>query len=40
MAALPTIIWHLDDPLADPSLVPLYFLARTAAAARHGRAVR
>ena len=31
MSALPTIIWHLDDPLADPSLVPLYFLARTAA---------
>jgi asparagine synthase (glutamine-hydrolysing) len=31
MSALPTIIWHLDDPVADPALVPLYFLARTAA---------
>ena len=31
ISALPTIVWHLDDPLADPSLVPLYFLARTAA---------
>ncbi|MFD0598382.1 asparagine synthase (glutamine-hydrolyzing) [Catellatospora coxensis] len=31
MAALPRIVWHLDDPVADPSLVPLYFLARTAA---------
>jgi len=30
MAALPTIIWHLDDPVADPSLVPLYFLAKMA----------
>jgi asparagine synthase (glutamine-hydrolysing) len=28
---LPRILWHLDDPVADPSLVPLYFLARTAA---------
>jgi asparagine synthase (glutamine-hydrolysing) len=27
---LPRIIWHLDDPVADPSLVPLFFLARTA----------
>ncbi len=27
---LPRIIWHLDDPVADPALVPLYFLARTA----------
>ncbi len=31
MAALPRIVWHLDDPVADPSLVPLYFLARSAA---------
>jgi asparagine synthase (glutamine-hydrolysing) len=31
MAALPTIVWHLDDPVADPSLVPLYFLAKKAA---------
>lgn len=27
---LPKIIWHLDEPVADPSLVPLYFLAREA----------
>lgn len=31
MAALPQIVWHLDDPVADPSLVPLYFLAKKAA---------
>jgi asparagine synthase (glutamine-hydrolysing) len=30
MAAMPTIVWHLDDPVADPSLVPLYFLAKKA----------
>ena len=29
--ALPKIIWHLDDPVADPSLVPLYFVAKKAA---------
>lgn len=28
---LPKIIWHLDDPLADPASVPLYFVAREAA---------
>ncbi|GAB2557648.1 asparagine synthase (glutamine-hydrolyzing) [Gracilibacillus alcaliphilus] len=27
---LPNIIWHMDDPLADPSCVPLYFVAREA----------
>ncbi|WP_326999678.1 asparagine synthase (glutamine-hydrolyzing) [Dactylosporangium sp. NBC_01737] len=31
IAALPRIVWHLDDPVADPAVVPLYFLARTAA---------
>ncbi|HEX6970201.1 MAG TPA: asparagine synthase (glutamine-hydrolyzing) [Micromonosporaceae bacterium] len=31
MDALPKIVWHLDDPVADPALVPLYFLARRAA---------
>ena len=31
MSALPTIIWHLDDPVADPALVPLYFVAKKAA---------
>lgn len=28
---LPRIVQLLDDPVADPSLIPLYFLARTAA---------
>jgi asparagine synthase (glutamine-hydrolysing) len=31
MEALPKIVWHLDDPVADPALVPLYFVARKAA---------
>jgi asparagine synthase (glutamine-hydrolysing) len=31
MAALPRIVWHLDDPVADPALVPLYFVAKKAA---------
>ncbi|GAA3269728.1 asparagine synthase (glutamine-hydrolyzing) [Dactylosporangium vinaceum] len=31
MRALPRIIWHLDDPVADPALVPLFFLAERAA---------
>ncbi|KIL78854.1 asparagine synthase (glutamine-hydrolyzing) [Bacillus badius] len=26
----PKIIWHMDDPLADPAAVPLYFVAREA----------
>jgi asparagine synthase (glutamine-hydrolysing) len=30
MEHLPRIVWHLDDPVADPSLVPLYFLTRKA----------
>src|SRR5207245_8388788 len=30
MTALPAIVWHLDDPVADPAVVPLYFLARAA----------
>jgi asparagine synthase (glutamine-hydrolysing) len=29
--ALPKIIWYLDDPVADPAIIPLYFLARSAA---------
>jgi asparagine synthase (glutamine-hydrolysing) len=29
-AALPKIVWHLDEPVADPACVPLYFLARRA----------
>ncbi|WP_460494860.1 asparagine synthase (glutamine-hydrolyzing) [Dactylosporangium cerinum] len=31
IAVLPRIVWHLDDPVADPAVVPLWFLARTAA---------
>ena len=31
MDALPQIVWHLDDPVADPALVPLYFVAKKAA---------
>ncbi|GAA2553075.1 asparagine synthase (glutamine-hydrolyzing) [Pseudonocardia hydrocarbonoxydans] len=29
-AALPSIVWYLDDPVADPALVPLWFVAREA----------
>jgi len=29
-AALPIIVWYLDDPVADPALVPLWFIAREA----------
>ncbi|MGV3488934.1 MAG: asparagine synthase (glutamine-hydrolyzing), partial [Tuberibacillus sp.] len=28
---LPKIIWHMDDPVADPAAVPLYFVAKEAA---------
>ncbi|MEO6885403.1 MAG: asparagine synthase (glutamine-hydrolyzing) [Jatrophihabitantaceae bacterium] len=30
MDSLPLITWYLDDPVADPALVPLYFIAREA----------
>jgi len=30
MAEFPKIMWHMDDPLADPACVPLYFVAREA----------
>ena len=30
IAALPLIVWYLDDPVADPALVPLFFIAREA----------
>ncbi|HSY15076.1 MAG TPA: asparagine synthase (glutamine-hydrolyzing) [Jatrophihabitantaceae bacterium] len=30
MSVLPLVVWYLDDPVADPSLVPLYFIAREA----------
>ncbi|HEY2172879.1 MAG TPA: asparagine synthase (glutamine-hydrolyzing) [Mycobacteriales bacterium] len=29
-AAVPLIVWYLDDPVADPALVPLYFIAKEA----------
>lgn len=28
--ALPAIVWYLDEPVADPALVPLWFIAREA----------
>jgi asparagine synthase (glutamine-hydrolysing) len=37
MDALPLIVWYLDDPVADPALVPLFFVAREAA--RHVKVV-
>ncbi|WP_409270984.1 asparagine synthase (glutamine-hydrolyzing) [Neobacillus sp. SCS-31] len=30
MAEVPKIMWHMDDPLADPACIPLYFVAREA----------
>jgi asparagine synthase (glutamine-hydrolysing) len=30
MNEIPKIMWHMDDPLADPACVPLYFVAREA----------
>ena len=35
--ALPRIIWHLDDPMADASAIPLWFAAREAS--RHVKVV-
>jgi asparagine synthase (glutamine-hydrolysing) len=29
-AAIPEVVWYLDDPVADPALVPLYFVAKEA----------
>jgi asparagine synthase (glutamine-hydrolysing) len=28
--ALPEIVWYLDEPVADPALIPLFFIAREA----------
>jgi asparagine synthase (glutamine-hydrolysing) len=28
--AIPKLVWHLDEPLADPSCIPLYFLSQLA----------
>jgi asparagine synthase (glutamine-hydrolysing) len=30
VSKIPKIIYHLDDPLADPAAIPLYFVAREA----------
>src|SRR4029078_1467160 len=30
VAELPEIVWYLDEPVADPALVPLFFIAREA----------
>jgi asparagine synthase (glutamine-hydrolysing) len=30
VTALPEIVWYLDEPVADPALVPLFFVAREA----------
>jgi asparagine synthase (glutamine-hydrolysing) len=27
---VPSLVWHLDEPLADPSCIPLYFISRLA----------
>jgi asparagine synthase (glutamine-hydrolysing) len=27
---IPDLVWHLDEPLADPSCIPLYFLSKLA----------
>src|SRR5699024_2926714 len=37
MESLPAIVWYLDDPVADPALVPLWFIAREAR--KHVKAV-
>ncbi|HVV08783.1 asparagine synthase (glutamine-hydrolyzing) [Amycolatopsis sp.] len=37
MDVLPLIVWYLDDPVADPALVPLWFIAREAR--KHVKAV-
>lgn len=31
MDELPKIIWYLDEPVADPSAIPIYFIARECA---------
>jgi asparagine synthase (glutamine-hydrolysing) len=28
--AIPTMVWHLDEPMADPTCIPLYFISRLA----------
>jgi asparagine synthase (glutamine-hydrolysing) len=29
-AFIPELVWHLDEPLADPSCIPLYYISRLA----------
>ena len=40
MNEVPKIMWHMDDPLADPACVPLYFVAREARKASNGCSIR
>ena len=28
--AIPRLVWHLDEPIADPSCIPLFFVSRAA----------
>jgi asparagine synthase (glutamine-hydrolysing) len=28
--AIPTLVWHLDEPMADPTCIPLYFISKLA----------
>src|SRR5262249_19333333 len=28
--AIPTMVWHLDEPMADPTCIPLYFISKLA----------
>lgn len=37
MREFPKIIWHLDEPVADPAAIPLYFVAKEAS--RHVKVV-
>ncbi|WP_026688311.1 asparagine synthase (glutamine-hydrolyzing) [Alteribacter aurantiacus] len=37
MKELPKIIWHMDEPVADPAAIPLYFVAKEAS--KHSKVV-
>ncbi|MFA9558942.1 asparagine synthase (glutamine-hydrolyzing) [Evansella sp. AB-rgal1] len=37
MNEFPTIVWHMDEPVADPAAIPLYFVAKEAS--RHVKVV-
>ena len=30
MTALPSFVWHMDEPVADPASIPLYYVSRLA----------